>query len=195
VLAAAACVMCASCGKDSVSPGLDETVNGLALHASVVPVFGGGALGDIPMLSVGVDITNTTNDPITLHYPAGCPVRIRLYQAGNDNLVYDQSLFPCNYDVIVPLALAPGQTRSLSSGDFFPWVVGQDSVTPGYFRAVAILRITGEEPFELEAGSYRLPRCPDPMPPCFYVGPPATIDTPRTRFAAPFTRLHSPRPK
>jgi hypothetical protein len=79
--------------------------------------------------------------------------------------------------VTVPLNIAAGATANLTSGTGFPNTIEADSVPAGFYRATAVLRITGQNPIELEAGQYRLPHCVDPTTPltCRYDGPPATI--------------------
>jgi hypothetical protein len=168
-----------ACGNDDpVDPDENTTLSGLDLSASVVFIAGGGSVPAGSILALEVEFANNTSAPIEVHYPAGCGVRARLYLVGNDNLLYDQTLFPCSIETTVGLTIPSGETRTLSSGTTFPYVIQTDSVPAGFYRATAVLRVTGGNPIEIEAGQYRLPNCPAPNS-CTYVGPPATIDTSR----------------
>ena len=172
---------CLACGGDEPVDPNGLSIDGLALEASVTNIAGGGTT--IPpgsILALQVSLRNTTNTAIQVHHPAGCAVRARLYLPGNNNLLYDQTLFPCEDEVTVALVIPAGETKTLTSGTTFPYAIQADSVPGGFYRAVAVLRITGEDPIELEAGQYRLPNCPTPST-CVYVGPPATIDTTRQK--------------
>ena len=113
-------------------------------------------------------VRNTTNETVEYNYPAGCPVRFRLYDLTTDALVYDQTANGCNVTTVAPLPLGPQQSRTLTSGTRFPWEVSGDSIpTSVTYRATAVLRITGENPIELEAGNYRIPTCVfEPRPVC-----------------------------
>jgi hypothetical protein len=83
-----------------------------------------------------------------------------LYDLTTDALVYDQTLHGCNVTTIVPFTLGPQQSRTFTSGTRFPWEVSGDSIPTNIsYRATGVLRITGENPIELEAGSYRIPTC------------------------------------
>jgi hypothetical protein len=168
---------------DPVDPGAQTSINGIELGASVTNIAGGGELDPGMILALSVTLRNTTSAPIVVNYPAGCPVRVRLYLPGNDDLLYDQTVFPCDVTTTIPLTVGAGQTRTLSSGTAFPWAVQADSVPAGFYRATAVLRIAGQNPIELEAGQYRLPNCPDPSRPatCAFVGPGATVDPARRR--------------
>jgi hypothetical protein len=142
-----------------------DAIDGLGLSAAVVLVQGGGGQS-IMLVSLQVNVSNTTDEAITRHYPTGCPVRLRLYETGtNGRLAYDETTKPCNSSAQTPLSLQPGQTRVLTSTAQFPWEVAGDSLSPGPYHAKAILRIAGENPVELNAGNYTVPRCVVVEPP------------------------------
>jgi hypothetical protein len=169
VLALLAAAGLACSDDDATGPTENTTITGLALTASVVEVTAGGGSGSAKLLSVQVSIRNTTDTTIARGFPAGCAVRIRLYRAGTDELVYDQTQWACEADTSVPFQLPGGQTKTLASPTFFPWNVSGDSLAAGSYRATGVLRLTGESPIELPAGTYRLPSCPLP-PECTLVG-------------------------
>jgi hypothetical protein len=164
-----------ACSSDeTVAPDQQEAIEGLDLSAEVVRINTGGAFANGMILSVQVNVTNTTSQTVSRTMPAACAVRVRLYLQDTD-LRYDQTTFPCNAETVVPLVLSPGETKSLTSGSYFPINILADSVPAAFYRATAVLRITGENPVEIEAGQYRLPNCPDLTRPetCVYTGPPA----------------------
>jgi hypothetical protein len=146
-----------ACGGDQAAGPADGAVDDLALAAAVVEIADGR------MVSVQAFLTNNTSGDIAVSYPAGCPVRIRLYRQGDDALVYDEAGFPCSFAVTATLTLSPGQTRTLTSGGRFPWTVSGDSIPVGPYRATGIVRIIGENPVELEAGTYHLRVVSPPM--------------------------------
>lgn len=162
-----------ACSDDPAGPDGDdgELFDGLELGATVVHIAGGGSIPPGTILAVEVSLRNTTSATIEKSIPAGCAVRARLY-LGNDNPVYDQTVLPCNVSTTIPLIVAPGETKHLSSGTHFPFAIEADSVPAAIYRATAVLRITGENPIELDAGTYRLPHCSTPDT-CAFVGPPA----------------------
>jgi hypothetical protein len=152
-------VACAG-AEDPVTPDDDTVLSGVSVAASVIEVDGTAGTGSrVKRMSVDVTLTNTTSSSIEYSYPAGCPTRFRLYRESDDALVYDQTALPCSVSTTASLTLAPFQARTLSSGGRFPWEISGDSLAPGNYRVTGVLRITGEEPIELEAGTYRLPLC------------------------------------
>jgi hypothetical protein len=158
-----------------------EVIEGIGLAANMSLIVS-NAEANIYLVAGQVTLTNTAETAITLHYPAGCPVRMRLTEPGaNGEIVYDESSLPCNLAASVDVTLQPGASTTLASTPRFPWdvaggstcisddgVVGPACVAPGSYVASVILRITGENPIEVDAGNYRLPRC-------IIVGPPGGI--------------------
>jgi hypothetical protein len=175
-----ALLVAVSCGDDGgVITGPDEpAIDGIGLAASVNLIPANPAAG-IYLAAGQVTLTNTSESALTLHYPAGCPVRMRLTETGaNGTIVYDEASIQCNVATAVDLTLQPGASTTLASTPRFPWdvaggsvciidegVAGPDCIPPGAYVASVILRIIGEDPIELDAGTYRLPRC-------IVVGPP-----------------------
>ncbi len=147
----------AACGTGGVVDprGGNEVVAGLGLTAAVVEVV--HELTDVKQLTIQVTLENRTAAPITIHYQAGCPVRIRLYEPQGSTAVYDESRRPCPVTTLVPLTIAPGGTRILASGTRSPWEVSGDSLSPGAYRATGLLRLVGDAPIEVEAGTYLMP--------------------------------------
>jgi hypothetical protein len=166
-----------SCSSDETTAPDEQPIPGINISAAVMTIAGGGAYAPGMLLSLGATITNTTNAAVTLSTPAGCAVRVRLYQLSGAKRVYDQTTFPCDAAVTVPLNLAAGESKTIPSQTTFPHNLESDSIPPATYRATAVVRITGQAPIELEAGSYRLPNCVSGITlSCAYVGPPADID-------------------
>ena len=157
-----------SCGDSGsvVDAGGNDAIDGLQFSSTVALIDGGGGYETIKLVSIRVVITNTSDQVTTRHYPAGCPVRLRLYELGGaGSLVYDESQEPCNVNATVSFTLQPGASVVLSSTPHFPWEVGGDSLRVGPYEAAGMVRITGENPFELPAGRYDLPLCVVITPP------------------------------
>ena len=106
-------------------------------------------------LLVTVSIENTSAVPITLTYPASCPIRIRLYQPADDALVYDETKVVCPFDDQATITISPGATRSIGSG--FRGMVGivGDSLRFATYRVFAVPQMEGHV-FEVPAGSITL---------------------------------------
>jgi hypothetical protein len=144
-------VIAAACGDSgSIATPDGDLIPGLHLAAAVVIIESGWR-----PVSVQATLTNTSSDPIEISYPAGCPVRMRFYNA-DDALVYDETTLPCLFTVVTSFTLEPGQARTLTSGAKYSWVISGDSLPRGQYRTAAILRLTGMTPIELEAGTYDL---------------------------------------
>jgi hypothetical protein len=147
----------AACGRDSdiVDPGdggNNNVLGGLVLSAvmdDVTPWF----------LSARVTLTNTTAAAIDRTYPAGCPVLLRLYRESDQALVYDEGQRPCVVTTPIGFRVEGQASTVLASGTRFNPTVAGDSIPAGTYRAAVLLRITGMNPIEIEAGTYRLASC------------------------------------
>lgn len=147
-------------GGDITDPLDEELIPGVTLSASVVELDVTEATGSrIKMVSAEVALQNTTAEPIEHSYPGGCPVRMRLYRQSDNALIYDQTLFPCNVSAVQSFTLPAQGAKSFTSGARFPWEVAGDSIPPATYRATAVFRVTGLDPVEIEAGTYRVPTC------------------------------------
>jgi hypothetical protein len=104
-------------------------------------------------LLVTLSIENTTVAPVTLTYPATCPIRIRLYRPSDNALVYDETRVPCASDESATLTLSPQTTRSLGSGFRRMGAIMGDSIVVASYRVVAVPRTEGARVLEISAGS------------------------------------------
>ena len=151
----------AGCGKggDIVDPSGNgqNTLDGIALTAQVVEVVHSAT--SVKQVSLHVTLTNTTNAAVVRSYPAGCPVLIRLYRVQDLALVYDEGQQPCGFTTPTDVRLEPGASATLTSGLRFPWTITGDSLSAGAYYAAALLRITGVNLIEVDAGIYSLPFC------------------------------------
>jgi hypothetical protein len=129
-------------------------LDGLEVTAAVTSVPGAG-----PPLAVLVTLRNTTSATIVRTYPAGCPVRIRLFRLDDDTALYDETAHECLGTTPVEISVAPGASKVLTSGTRSPWAIHGDSLAGATYRFAAVLRIVGENPIELDAGLYKLPFC------------------------------------
>jgi hypothetical protein len=86
-------------------------------------------------------------------------VRLRLYRESDQVLVYDEGRMPCTVTTPVGLRIDAQATVVLTSGNRYNPSIAGDSLPPGMYRGAALLRITGLNPIEIDAGTYRLARC------------------------------------
>lgn len=165
-LAPALSLVAAACGSegeivDPTNGGNASVLGGIALAASMVDVT--------PWyVSAQVTLTNTTDAPMQRTYPAGCPVLLRLYREPDQALVYDEGRRPCGVTTPIPFGIDALGTATLSSGTRYNPSVRGDSIPAGTYRAAVLLRITGYNPIEIDAGTYRLAFCDELTATCTY---------------------------
>jgi len=152
-------------GGDAAGPSQPgNVIDGVAYTATVEEVVHFATT--VKQVTIRVTLTNTTAATVTRSYPAGCPVRMRFYRMTDDKLVYDESQFPCGTTNTVSVTIGPKQSATVASGTRNPWEIAGDSLpVPATYYAGAIVRIVGMNPIELDAGTYRLPRCVEVFPP------------------------------
>ena len=163
-------VLSCSSGEGDVSeptaPG-GQVFGDLAYSARVLEVE--HTQTTVKQLTLRVELTNQSDEMLSRAYPAGCPVRIRLYRVLDNALVYDESRFPCGAESPIGFSLGPQQSIAISSGTRNPWEVAGDSLpVPASYYAAALVRVVGQNPIEIDAGVYRLPFCRDSFPPGAY---------------------------
>ena len=151
-----------ACGRggDIVDPngnGGTPVLNGLALTAQVIEVE--HEMTSVIQVTMRVTLTNTTDAPIVRSYPAGCPVLMRFYHSLDLSLAYDEGRRPCSVTTPVSFSVQPQESITLTSGLRFPWEILGDSLGSGAYYAAALLRVTGINPIEVDAGVYAIPHC------------------------------------
>jgi hypothetical protein len=150
-----------ACGRggDIVDPGDGgpTVLDGIALSAQVVEVIHDAT--SVTQLTMRVTLTNTTNQVLVRNYPAGCPVLMRFYHPLDFSLAYDEGQRPCTVTTPVEFRLEPQESMTLTSGLRFPWEILGDSLGSGAYYAAALLRITGSNPIEIDAGTTSIPHC------------------------------------
>lgn len=109
--------------------------------------------------TVVAHLTNTKNESVTRTYPAGCPVRIKLHRALDNQLVYDETQLPCSVTTPTTITIAPGGTHKLQSGVRWPPTVLGDSLAATTYNVRAVVNTEGTRLVEVSAGIYKVPDC------------------------------------
>jgi hypothetical protein len=109
--------------------------------------------------SVVVTLRNTNDVTATRSYPAGCPVRVRLYRLLDNQLVYDETKNVCGVTTATTITLLPGQAATLQSGSRWPPSVVGDSLSATTYNVRAVVQTEGTVLNEVDAGAYRIPDC------------------------------------
>ena len=164
LLPVAAAVACGGNASASGPIGVSNEFGGVAYAAEIREIVA----TTTRRFSAFVTMTNTKGLAVTRTYPAGCPVRIRLYRASDGVLVYDESRRPCTYSEPVTLTLNAGESKTLQSGVRWPPDVLGDSLAAVRYFVGAVVQTEGAQLVEIAAGVYRMPLC---------VEIPATQDT------------------
>ena len=107
-------------------------------------------------LRTSVHITNGTNAGITLTFPDGCLVQLRAYhdQARTD-LAYDMARHVGCTMALVPVNIAPGETRTLSTPTISAREILGNTSPNGTYYFSAVLRPNGKL-LSIPAGSAEL---------------------------------------
>ncbi len=140
----------------------DNVVRGLSLTAAVHLIT--HEVTSAVQMTVRTAIRNTTGASITVSYPLGCPVRIRLYKPPATTPAYDESRLACPFDQLGTMTIPANSTAELTSGVRFPETIRGDSLAPGPYRAAAVVQFVGDAPVEVDAGQYVLPGGSSPPP-------------------------------
>ena len=107
-------------------------------------------------LLVTLSIENTSIAPITVTYPATCPIRIRLYQPSDNALVYDETRVACESGGQATLTISPQATRTIGSGFRGMMAIVGDSLRFATYRVFAVPQTEGARVLEIPAGSITL---------------------------------------
>jgi hypothetical protein len=103
-----------------------------------------------------VEITNQTSGPVTLTFPDGCLVVLRVYRdAQRTQLAYDMARdYGCT-QALVPVTVRAGESKQLSSPPISAAKILGDSLPNGTYYFSALVRANGQR-LELRAGSGEL---------------------------------------
>jgi hypothetical protein len=148
-IAAAALIGAAGCGTDPVGPKTEY--GGVKYTAAVNTIQSGMSLTQFAVL---VTLENMTTATVTRTYPAGCPVRIRLYRDSDGKRVYDETLRTCAFTNPATLQLTSRATFTLTSGPRLPGTVLGDSLPVATYIVHAVVQTEGTTVVEIAAGSY-----------------------------------------
>lgn len=164
----AAAVACGSVGE---STGVDPEVSAPALTYQMEgsEFQPSGALP--PNLLVIMSAQNGASVPIETSYPAGCPIRLRIYRQLDSALLYDETQLACAVPSPVSFRVQPGETRSIGSGFRQMTQIMGDSIPCGRYRLVGVPQTEGTKVIEIEAGEAFLrayPAWPAPNPAAVY---------------------------
>lgn len=104
-------------------------------------------------LRTSVHITNGTNAAVTLTFPDGCLVLLRAYHdEARTDLAYDMSKHVGCTLAVVPVNIAPGETRSLSTSTVSAREILGSTLPNGTYYFSAVLRPNGKT-LSIPAGS------------------------------------------
>jgi hypothetical protein len=148
----------ASCGGNASASGpigVSNEFGGVAYTAEIREIVS----TTTRRFMVVVTLSNTRGIAATRTYPAGCPVRIRLYRVSDGVLVYDESKTPCAVTDPVTVTLFAGESMTLQSGVRWPPNVLGDSLAAVRYYVGAVVQTEGTQFVEIAAGVYRMPLC------------------------------------
>lgn len=105
-----------------------------------------------PNLMIVMSVENEGSVPVEKSYPAGCPVRIRIYRDLDDTLIYDETKLGCSNSDPATFRVLPGETRTIGSGFRQMTQIMGDSIPCGRYRLVGVPQMEGDEVIEIPAG-------------------------------------------
>ena len=109
-----------------------------------------------PVQLVGrVTITNATERTRTVSFPDGCVALLRAYRTGGGEPVWDQASEVGCTEAIVPVTLAPGGSREVSTPTASAGDILDEGLPDGRYRVTVYLRPASGE-VEIEAGAAEL---------------------------------------
>lgn len=156
VCAIAGALAIVSCGgSDDPAGPAGETTNGIVYSARANAIT---ASTYLPGFNIILTLSNPTGNAVTVTYPAGCPVRVRLYRLLDDRLMYDETKVTCQVTSPATMTLQAGQTRTVGSGSRENCAVAGDSIVMNaVYRFTAVPQMEGATTLELPAGELNLP--------------------------------------
>jgi hypothetical protein len=141
----------AGCATDGT--GLQTEFDGVRYTATVSTIQSGMSLTQFAVL---VTLENMTTTTVSRTFPAGCPVRIRLYRQADGRLVYDETQRTCDFTTTTTIQLQSRETHTLTSGPRLPGTVLGDSLSSATYSVHGVAATEGATMVELAAGTYLL---------------------------------------
>ena len=149
-----------ACGSSSDATGPEDDVSGdieYSMQSSETNL-------DVdlpPNLLLVMTMANRSSGAVEKVYPAGCPIRFRIYRSLDNQLLYDETKVACSLTTPVAISLQPGESRTIGSGfRQMPGIMG-DSIPCGTYRLVGVPGTEGTTVVEVEAGETVLRAYPD----------------------------------
>jgi hypothetical protein len=159
------------CGSVGESTGVDPDAQPLELNYSMEPSEFQPSSALPPNLLLIMTVQNGATVPIERTYPAGCPVRLRIYRQLDSALLYDETKVACTVDTPVTFLVQPGESRAIGSGFRQMTQIMGDSIPCGHYRLVGVPQTERTTVIEIEAGEAFLrayPAWPAPNPDAVY---------------------------
>ncbi|HKY59683.1 MAG TPA: BsuPI-related putative proteinase inhibitor [Gemmatimonadota bacterium] len=158
-LAAATLVACTGAStptSDGSTPGAGSPRGGAVVQDGIEYTGDVAVMESFPVQLRGrVTIANRSGEDRTVIFPDGCVALLRVYRPGDSEPVWDQAGEQMCTMALVPLALAPGASREVST----PTASGHDilgeELPDGEYRVAIYLRPDGGL-VEIDAGTVDL---------------------------------------
>lgn len=109
-----------------------------------------------PNLLLVMGLRNVSAATVDRSYPAGCPVRIRIYRTLDSALLYDETRLACALTDPASMRLVAGESRTIGSGFRQMTQIMGDSIPCGTYRVVGVPQTEGSKVIEVEAGEATL---------------------------------------
>jgi hypothetical protein len=141
--------------SDDLGPGTPNSVviDGIRYTASVNEIIANNGSRQFTII---VTLSNQTSEVKTRTYPAACPVRVLLYRAADDFLVYDEEQRPCSATPTATVTISGSSTATLQSGIRFTGTVAGDSLPLTTYTARALVKTEGSREVIVNAGTVNL---------------------------------------
>lgn len=137
-------------GPGDPGTGRAVVVDGIEYHAEVQ------VMESFPVQLAGVaTVVNRDDDPRTVTFPDGCVALLRAYPGSEGEPAWDQAAEVACTEALVPVALAPGESREFRTPTASAYDVLGDEHPDGDYRIAVYLRPGGEE-VEAVAGTVAL---------------------------------------
>lgn len=110
-------------------------------------------------LATTVTVTNRGNEERTITFSDGCLALLRVYRLDGGAAIWDQAAELACTQALVPVTLAPGESRELQAPTVSAYEILGDAFPDGTYRIVAYVRVVeddGVDTIEIDAGTTQL---------------------------------------